>query len=66
MQEEIYSAMYRMICKYGWGWGMTCDIINRQYGTMVTQSFVPRSLSHCIRVGCQCCIPATTNPYIDK
>ena len=35
MQEEIYSAMYRMICKYGWGWGMTCDI-TRQYGTNYT------------------------------
>ena len=22
-----------MIHKYGWGWGMTCGIINRQYGT---------------------------------
>ena len=28
--------MYRMICKYGWGWGMTCNIINRQYGTNYT------------------------------
>lgn len=36
MQSEIYSAMYRMICKYGWGWGMTCNIINRQYGTNYT------------------------------
>ena len=36
MQEEIYSAMYRMIHKYGWGWGMTCNIINYQYGTNYT------------------------------
>lgn len=36
MQPEIYSTMYRMICKYGWGWGTTCNIINYQYGTNYT------------------------------
>lgn len=35
-RPEIYSAMYRMIHKYGWGWGMTCNIINYQYGTNYT------------------------------
>mgnify|MGYP000257845874 CR=1 FL=1 len=35
-QPEIYSAMYRMIHKYGWGWGMTGNIIDYQYGTNYT------------------------------
>lgn len=51
MQSEIYSAMYRMICKYGWGWGMTCNIINRQYGTNYIEFFTMIALlskSKCI------------------
>lgn len=31
-QPEIYGAMYRMICKYGWNWGL----INRRFGTNYT------------------------------
>lgn len=36
MHPEIYNAVRRMICDYGWGWGMTCSIINRKYGTNYT------------------------------
>lgn len=34
VQPEIYGAMYRMICDYGWG--VSCNIINRKYGTNYT------------------------------
>ncbi len=36
MQSEIYSAMYRMICKYGWNCGLTRGLINRRFGTNYT------------------------------
>lgn len=36
VQPEIYGDMYRMICDYGWGWGVSCNIINRKYGTNYT------------------------------
>lgn len=36
MRTEIYSVMYRMICKYGWGWGLTRGLINRRFGTNYT------------------------------
>ena len=36
MQSEIYSAMYRMICKYGWNWGLTRGLNNRRFGTNYT------------------------------
>lgn len=36
MQEEIYSAMYRMVHKYGWNWGLTRGLINRRFGTNYT------------------------------
>ncbi len=35
-QPEIYGAMYRMICKYGWNWGLTRGLINRRFGTNYT------------------------------
>lgn len=36
MTPEIYDAMYRMIFTYGWSWGLTCGVLNRQYGTNYT------------------------------
>lgn len=35
-QPEIYGAMYRMICKCGWNWGLTRGLINRRFGTNYT------------------------------
>ena len=36
MQTEIYSVMYRLVHKYGWNWGITRGLINRQFGTNYT------------------------------
>lgn len=36
MQSEIYSAMYRMVHKYGWNFGLTRGLINRRFGTNYT------------------------------